>query len=225
MSFYDLMKAYPEGSASASRMALAAKRMGYEGIVICNAEPARVFQPEAAERVGGIDVIIGAQIAASNPRALHSRIQAMRARYPLIAVSGGTEEIVRAACENASVDLLMHPCHSRMPLGIACARAAEQNQVAIGFDLRPLVRLRGPPRARWLEAAMRNLVVARKFDLTLAITAGAESHLDLRSPRDLIALAEVAGFEPGEAKAAMMLPGRLAQMNRRKWTGPGMELL
>jgi ribonuclease P/MRP protein subunit RPP1 len=112
-----------------------------------------------------------------------------------------------------------------MPLGIASARAAEHNQVAIGFDLRPLMRLRGNPRARWLEAARRNLEVARKFDLGLAITAGAQSHLDLRSPRDLIALAEVAGFEPGEAKAALKLPGRLAELNRRRWTGPGMELL
>jgi ribonuclease P/MRP protein subunit RPP1 len=97
--------------------------------------------------------------------------------------------------------------------------------VAIGFDLSPLMRLRGSSRARWLEAAKRNLKLARKFDLALVITANAGSHLDLRAPRDLLALAEVAGFDPGEAAAALQLPGKLVELNRKKWLGPGVELL
>ena len=65
----------------------------------------------------------------------------------------------------------------------------------------------------------------RKFHLRPVITAGAASHLDLRSPRELMALAGVAGFEPDEAKEALRLPGRLLELNRRRWAGPGVEVL
>ena len=59
----------------------------------------------------------------------------------------------------------------------------------------------------------------------MAITMSAKSHLDLRSPRDLAALAEVAGFDPDEADAALELPGKLVKLNERNWLGPGVELL
>ncbi len=36
MSFYECLQAFPEGSDSASRLALTAKRFGYKGIIICN---------------------------------------------------------------------------------------------------------------------------------------------------------------------------------------------
>ena len=225
MSFYECLKAYPEGSASASRLALTAKRLGYPGIIICNQEPHKLFRPEAIQFIKGIEVAIGAEVMAQNAKALKSRISALRSRYPFLVVRGTTDEIIRVASEDPNVDVLLHPCDGRRPLGIATARAARLNQVAIGFDLSPMLHLCGSPRARWLEALRRNLLFSRKFDLSPVITIGARSHLDLRSPRDLIALAEVAGFEPDEAKKALSLPGKLLDLNRRKWQSPGVELL
>jgi len=225
MSFYECLNAFPEGAASASRMALTAKGLGYQGIIICNKEPNKLFMPQAVDRIKGIEVAIGAEVAASGSKALKSRILALRTRYPFLIVRGGTEEIIRLASEDPNVDLLMHPCNVRHPLAIATARAAKLNQVCIGFDLSPMHHLRGSSRARWLEAVRRNLQLVRKFELCPVITASANSHLDLRSPRDLVALAEVAGFEPDEAREALSRPGRLLALNRRKWVGPGVELL
>ncbi len=224
MSFCEFLKAFPEGADSPSRLALAAKRLGYQGIIICNEDPRSVFRIEAAEKVKGISVALGAEVTAQNARALRSRVLALRAKYPLIAVHGETEELIRAACEDANVDVLLLGAVWR-PLGIAQARAAEQNQIAIGFDLSPLIRLRGSSRSRWMEVTGRSLELARKFGLSMVITAGARSHLDLRSPRDLVALAEVVGFERSEAEEALNLPGRLLALNRRNWIGPGVELL
>jgi ribonuclease P/MRP protein subunit RPP1 len=225
MSYYECLKALPEGSDSASRLALAARRLGYQGIIVCNAEPEKIFRPYAASRVTGIDVAFGAEVTAANSRVLKSRISSLRSHFPYILVNGCSDEMIRAACENPSVDVLMHMDERRRPLGIAAARAAEQNQVAVGFDLSPLIRLRGSYRARWLDIQRRNIELVRKFDLSVIITANARSHLDLRSPRDLMALAEVAGFEPSEARAALELPGKLLALNKRSWLGPGVELL
>jgi ribonuclease P/MRP protein subunit RPP1 len=129
-------------------------------------------------------------------------------------VHGRSDETIRAACEDPNVDMLMHLDEGRRPLGIAAARAAEQNQVAIGFDLSPLIRFRGSYRSRWLDVQRRSIELARKFD-----------HLDLRTPRDLMALAEVMGLEHSEAEEAMNLPGKLLDLNLRSWQGPGVELL
>lgn len=225
MSFYECLKALPEGSDSTSRLALAAKRLGYQGIIVCNTEPEKIFRPRAASMVIGIEVAFGAQATAANPRLLKSRVSSLRSRFPFISVHGGSDEMIRAACEDPSVDVLVHEKEGRRPLGIAAARAAERNQVAIGFDLSPLIRLRGSNRARWLDIQRRNIELIRKFDLKMIITTNARSHLDLRSPRDLMAMAEVAGLEPSEAKEALGLPGKLLALNKRNWLGPGVELL
>ncbi len=225
MNFYECLKALPEGSDSASRLAMAAKRLGYQGIIVCNAEPGKIFRPDAAFLVKGIDVAIGAKVTADNPRILKSRVSSLRNRYPFVAVVGSSDETIRAACEDPNVDVLIHADEARRPLGIAAAKAAEQNQVAIGFDLSPLIRLRGSSRARWLDIQRRSIELVRKFGLSMMITANARSCLDLRSPRDLMALADVTGFEPSEAEEALRLPGKLMALNRRTWVTPGVEVL
>lgn len=225
MSFYECVKAYPEGSSSLSRMALVARGLGYRGIIICNRDPSKIFMTRAAEEITGIEVVIGAEAGASNARSLKSRIALLRPKHPFLAVQGASEEAVQASCEDANLDMLIVPCEPRRTLSIAAARSARQNQVSIGIDISPMIHLRGSMRARWIEALSRNLQIIRKFELTAIITAGARSHLDLRTPRDLMALAEVAGFEPDEAKEALQLPGKLLALNRRRWVGPGVELL
>ena len=173
--------------------------MGYGGIIICNAAPGNLFRPEAAERIRGIEVAIGAEVMAKDVRSLRSRITSLRPRYPLLLVRAATEELVRTASEDPNFDMLIPSYSSRRPLGIAAARAAKLKQVAVGFELGPFFRLSGRHRSSWLESLGRNLQLARKFDLRLLLTVGARSHLDLRSPRDIIALAEVMGFEHQEA--------------------------
>ncbi len=225
MSFYECLKALPEGSDSVSRLAIVARHLGYRGIVICNAVPEDIFRPDAALIVRGIDVNYGAEVNASNPRALRSQVSSLRSHFPLIVVQGRSDEMIRAACEDPNVDVLLHRDDSKRPLGIAAAKSAKQNQVAIGFDLSPLIRLRGNSRARWLDVQRRNIVLVRKFDLSIMITANARSRMDLRTPRDLMALAEVMGLEDFEAKEALKLPGKLLGLNKRSWQSPGVELL
>ncbi|MCJ7444522.1 MAG: hypothetical protein MUO26_08335 [Methanotrichaceae archaeon] len=227
MSLYECtVHAIPEGSDSASRLAIASKRLGYDGIIISNHSGLDdFFQPQAALNVPGIEVAFGIEIVSKNSRVLKNSISAMRARYSFIAVHGGPEDINRAACENPEVDVLLHPEEGRRTLSIASARSADQNQVALGFDISPLIKLRGLPRAHWLERLKRNIIIARKFDIPMMITTNARSRFDLRAPHELRALAEVAGFEPVEAKEALKLPGKILEMNKRHWLSSGVELL
>jgi ribonuclease P/MRP protein subunit RPP1 len=227
MSFYECnLHALPEGSDSISRLAFISKRLGYDGIIISNHTGFdALFRPNAALRIKNIDVALGIEVVANSPEKLRNCVSNLRARYPFIAVHGGFESINRAACEDPNVDVLLHPEEGRQALGIAAARSAEQNQVAIGFDLSPLIQLRGLPRIRWLGTLRRNIILARKLDLSIMITTGGKSHFDLRSPKDLMALAQLVGLEPVEAEEALRLPARILELNRKLWLSPGVELL
>ena len=226
MSFYEWnIKALPEGSDSPSRLGLAAKHLGYDGIIICNSEPGNIFRPEASEKINGVSISFGARVVANTPRSMLSRVDSFRSKYPFIAVCGGSEEINRAACENPIVDVLIHPGNGKHILEISSARAAKLNQVAIGIDLSPLIWLRGSSRSKWMSVIGRSLDLIRKFDLDIMITAGCRSHLDLRAPRDLLALAEIVGLERTEAERAMCLPAKIIELNMRNWAGPGVEIL
>ena len=227
MSYFEsCLHSLPEGSDSPSRMAMVARRLGYEGIIICNHTGfEKFFRPDAVREVKGIKVAFGIEIVANSPRSMRSRVASARARFPFVSVHGGSEETNKAACENPEVDVLFHPEEGRKVLGIAAARAARMNQVAIGFDLRPLIRLRGNSRSRWLEVVQRNLNLVRKFDLSMTITTGSRSSYDLRAPRELRALAEIAGFESHETEEALRYPARVLELNSRRWAGPGVEIL
>jgi len=226
-SYEPNLHSLPDGSSSASRLALAAKRLGYSGIIITNHTTSGwPLGVEAARLVGGIEVAIGAEIVASGPEVPSTpRPPSLRDRAAFLAVHGGDEKINRAACEDPNVDLLAHPHRGRAGIGVAGAKAARDNQVAIALDLSSMIILRGPARVRWMETVRRDLNLIEKFDLPLMMTTGARSHLDLRSPRDLTALAGLLGLDRERALEALALPESILDLNRRRWTSVGVELV
>lgn len=227
MNYFECnLHALPDGSDSPSRMALASKRLGYSGIIISNHSTAgEIFGLDAARLVGGIEVVFGAEIVATDQRALHARAASLRDKIDFLAVHGGDDKINRAACEDPNVDMLAHPHGGRTGIGVAAAKAARDNQVAICLDLATMISLRGGSRVRWMEMVRRDLGLMDKFDLGLMISTSPRSHLDLRSPRDLVALAALLGVEREQAIRALALPGSIVDLNRRRWASVGVEVL
>jgi len=99
------------------------------------------------------------------------------------------------------------------------------NQVAVGLDLSPMIRMRGVQRSRWIDRFRRNLQIVEKFELAVMLTVSPRSHLDERAPREMIALACAAGMDEDDASLALSYPGRLMDLNCRRWISPGVELL
>lgn len=173
--------------------------------------------------VRGIEVHFGAEVSARDGRSLRSRVASLRDRYPLIAVLGGQESLNRAAFEDPRVDVLINNAEGR--IGIPEARAAQLNKVAVGFDLSPMIRLRGSQRSRWIDRIRRNLQIVEKFELAVMLTVSPRCHLDLRAPREMIALAGAAGMDEEVASEALAYPAHLIDLNSRRWISTGVELL
>jgi len=227
MSYYECnIHAFPDGSDSASRLALVAKRLGYSGIIISNHTTfGKVFAADAVEHVKDIEVTWGTELVAKNPRDLRLRTNALRNQVEFLTVHGGLEKINRAACEDPQVDLLVHPQMDGRFLGVVAAKTARDNQVAIGLDLSPMFYLRGGFRIRWMKTVNRDLALIRKFDLNLMITTCAKSHFDLKSPKDITTMAKLLGLEEEEVKEALSFPKTILELNRKRWVCPGVELL
>lgn len=177
---------------------------------------------DVAQRIGGITVVSGVEVTSKDPRGLKGRISSLRDRYTFLAVHATSEPVLREALDDPRVDLVVS---SGFRLTVPEARSAKRNQVALAIDLQPMIRLRGMSRSRWLEVQRYNVRVARKFGIRIMITASPRSHLDLRAPRDMMAMAQILGINREEAIEALRLPGAVIDMNQRRWASPGVEVL
>lgn len=213
----------PQGSSSPSRMALVARRLGFTGIIVMSINGSGDLQGlDAAHRIGGISIASGVEVVSKDPRSLRGRISSLRDRYHFLAVHATSESVLREALDDPRVDLVVN---SGFRLTVPEARSAKRNQVALAIDLQPMIRLRGGSRSRWVDLQRYNVRIARKFGIGMMITASPRSHLDLRAPRDLISMARILGISRDEAIDALRLPGRILDMNRRRWASPGVEVL
>lgn len=190
--FYDLY-IHPGSSNPIARIAFEAQRFGYSGIAIINSE--------ISDRDGmppDFSIYRGIGISCKSSR-LREEIKKHKNSSDILVVPGGDEELNRAAVESEGLDLLMQPAQFNNVL----AKAASDNSVAIGFDLGPLIRLRGEARVRELIIMRTNLKHARKYNLSMILTSNAQSIYDIRSPREMAALAGLFGMAKEEAVNAM----------------------
>lgn len=219
--FYDFcVHAVPDGENTAEQLAALARHFGYSGIALANhSDKLPQSQPELSS-TNEFEIFRGIELVEENPSKLHGLIGKFRKSVDVLIVHGGSENINRAALENPQVDILNHPAFDKSSgLNQVLAKAAAENNVAIGLTLRPLLHSRGPRRVRLLSDLRANLDLARKYDVPLVLSSDAMSCFDLRSPRDALALAEVCGLEEDEALEAMTtVPERIISKNR---PGPG----
>ena len=219
--FYDFcVHAVPDGENTAEQLAALARHFGYSGIALANHSDKLPQSQPVLSSTNEFEVFRGIELVEENPSKLHGLIGKFRKSVDVLIVHGGSENVNRAALENPKVDILNHPAFDKSSgLNQVLAKAAAENNVAIGLTLRSLLHSRGPRRVRLLSDLRANLDLTRKYDVSLVLSSDAMSCFDLRSPMDALALAEVCGLEEDEALEAMTtVPERIISRNR---LGPG----
>jgi len=219
--FYDFcVHAAPDGDSTAQELISLARHFGYSGIALANHSDKLPDRKPVLPSVEDFEVFRGIELVEENPSKLHSLIGKFRSSMDVLIVHGGSEAVNRAALENPRVDILNHPAFDRSSgLNQVLAKAAAENGVAIGITLRPLLHSRGSRRIRLLSDLKANLELARKYDVSLVLCSDAVSCFDLRSPMEMLALAEVCGLGEDEAlEAISAVPEKIIARNR---PGPG----
>ena len=189
--------AFPEGADTPKRLNLAAYRLGFSQIVVTAHSPYWSQFPDSS-------LPLGVEIVAATVRDLRKKIAYFRDISTIVSVHGGDERINRAACKDDRVDVLMHPERGKYSgINQVTAKLAEKNEVALGLSLDYFWKTEELERSRLLAFQRRNVSLCQKFGVQVIITSDAYSHLDLRAPRQLKALARLLLLTDREAEIAL----------------------
>jgi ribonuclease P/MRP protein subunit RPP1 len=222
---YEAAAVHPDGDDDADRVAATAAHLGYEGVVLLVRDASPDYA--ALRETAGIDVVDAVEVVAPDPERASGAVGGLRPDHTLVCVRGGDDRLNRFAVENDSVDVLTRPMADGGDVNHVLASRAADHGVRIEFDFGPVLRTTGGRRVRALRGLRKLRELVADADAPFVVSANASTRLQLRAPRELVALGEVIGFDPETIRAGLAEWGDLAARNRRRrsasFVEPGVE--
>jgi len=227
---YEAVHARPDGESTVARQALTAAEFGYDGIVVRNHGDALPDADYAAVADAyEIDVVAGVEVRAADPSRASGFVGNHRADRTVVAVHGGDPAMNRFAVEQSPVDVLAHPMAGDGDVNHVIAEAAADNGVHLEFSLSRVLRADGGTRVRAIRDLRKLRELVADAGAPYVVSADATSHLQLRAPRDLLAVGEVLGFDHEVVREGLRAWGRLTERNRERagesFVEPGVGLV
>ncbi|MFC3476630.1 RNase P subunit p30 family protein [Halobacterium litoreum] len=225
---YEAVFAHPDGDSTVARFAATAASDGYDGVVVRSRHGSRpdVDYAAVAEEYD-IDVVEGVEVVAEDRSQASGTVGSIRESVPLLAVRGGTPDMNRFVAESPKVDVLAAPMQGRGDVNHVIVKAAKRNGVRLEFDLSGVLRKDGGARVQALRGLRKLRELVAYYDAPFVVSARAASHLELRAPRELLAVGETIGFDRGQIRSGLEEWGALAARNRELLSGefiaPGVE--
>lgn len=212
---YEAVHARPDGESTVARQALTAADYGFEGLVVRNhGDQQASFDADAVAEEYGIDVVSGVEVRAGDPSKASGYVGNHRSERTIVAVHGGDRRMNRFAVEQPAVDVLAHPMRGDGDFNHVLAKAAAENGVRVEFALGPVLRDTGGSRVRAIRDLRKLRELVDDADAPFVVSAAPRSHLQLRSPRELVAAGEVIGLDAATVRDGLAEWGRLADRNR-----------
>ena len=226
---YEAVHAHPDGRTTAARFVETADRYGYDGVIVraVDADPDYGRLRESLP----IDVVDAAEVVAPDPQHASGAVGNARTERTLVCVRGGTDALNRFAVEQPRVDVLTRPfvgnTDSDGDINHVLVKAARDNAVLIEVNLGPALRANGGRRVRHLDRLRRLKRLLDHYETSYVVSANAESHLQLRAPRELAAVGEEIGLGAEWTRAGLAAWGdRIARNRHRRsesFIAPGVE--
>ena len=239
---YEAVHAYPDGDATVARQAMTAARYGYDGIVVRTGDAlasgggngggdgggdgsgsAPATDPETIADEYGIDVVDAVEIDVDGPTAASGAVGNRRSEHTVVCVVGGDDRLNRYAVEEPRVDVRARPNAGSGGFNHVLAKAARDNGVHVEFDLGPVLRGTGGDRVRALADLRKLREIVTYYDAPHVVSANAGSHLELRAPREVVAVAAEAGFDPEWVREGLRAWETSAKRNRERLSADFME--
>lgn len=225
---YEAVTAHPDGDSTVARLAATAASDGYGGVVVRNwrdAEPDRDRADIAAE--AGVDVVVGVELDARERSQASGHIGSVRDDVTVLAVRGDSPDLNRFVAESERVDVLAAPMAGGGDVNHVVVKAAKRHGVRLEFDLSRVLRASGGERVRALRGLRKLRELVEHFDAPYVASLRPTSHLHLRRPREVVAVAEEIGFSETQIRDGFAEWGRLAARNRgrrsEEFIAPGVE--
>jgi ribonuclease P/MRP protein subunit RPP1 len=196
------------------------------------------FTKEDIERLRGIcrevglDFVSRVDLEPSTTNKLLRMLRRLRREVEIIAVKCLSKAVARQAAKDRRVDLLsFSPLDFRKRFfDSAEAELAAKACASLEFDLAPLIYLRGYRRIRLISKMREEVLIAKKFGVSIVLSSGANDVRLLRKPEDYVSLGYLFGLEMDDAKKAMSeSPRDIIRRNRQKlsldYVAPGIYVM
>lgn len=222
---YEAVHAHPDGQATPARLVKTAAEYGFAGVVV-RTRAADYDADELADRFR-TDVVRGVEVVADDPESASGAVGNFRPDCDLLAVRGGSPTLNRFAVEQDRVDVLTRPFADRGDVNHVLVKAALANDVRIEVNLGPVLRSAGGRRVRHVQKLRKLRELLAAFDAPSVVSGSAESHLELRAPRELVAAGQRIGFDADGIRDGLAEWGRVAARNREyrsdEFVSPGVK--
>ncbi len=211
---YEGVHARPDGNSTVARLAKTAAEYGYDGIAVRNHGDAQTeYDTEAVAEAYDIDVVSGIEIRTDDAGQAGGLIGNYRSKRDVVCVHGGA--LNRFAVEQPKVDVLAHPMRDG-DINHVLAKAAAENGVHLEFDFSDVLRADGGSRVQALRKLRKLRELVDAYDVPYVVSANPGSHLQLRGPRELLALGETVGFDREAIETGLDAWGTIAERNRTR---------
>lgn len=216
-SAYEGIHARPDGESTVARMALSTSEYGYDGIVVRNhGDEMAEYDPDEIGETYGVDVVPGVEVRTDDPSRASGFVANHRPHVVVLAIHGGSVEMNRFAVGQPAVDVLAHPMRDDGDFNHVLAKRAAANGVRIEFSFRDVLDTTGGRRVRRLQSLRKLRELVEYYDVPYVVSADPASHLELRAPRELLAVGETIGFSEDQIESGLAEWGRIAERNRER---------
>jgi ribonuclease P/MRP protein subunit RPP1 len=211
---YEAVHASPDGEATVARLAATAADYWYDGLVVRNHGDAQAeYDPASVADAYDLDVLTGIEIRTDDAGQASGLLGNYRTKRDVVCVHGG--DLNRFAVEQPTVDVLAHPMTDG-GLNHVLAKAAAENGVHLEFNFGRVLRADGGARVRAIQGLRKLRDLVEQYDVPYVVSADPSSHLQLRAPRELYAVAETVGFARDTVEAGLAAWGAIAARNRER---------
>ena len=212
--FYEAVTAYPEGTSTVSRYAKTAASYGYDGLVVRTRDAE--YDADAIADCYGVDVVTGIEVDAESPDSVSGSVGNFREECTLLLARGGTNALNRYVVEQDRIDVLTRPMAGNGEFNHVLARAAKTHGVRVEFDFGPVLRKSGGQRVQAIQRLRKLREIVDQYDTPYVVSVNADSHRQLRAPRELRAVGEQIGFTAEGITAGLDAWGEIAARNRER---------
>ncbi|UWG48369.1 RNase P/RNase MRP subunit p30 [Halanaeroarchaeum sp. HSR-CO] len=214
---YEAVRVEAEGRTTTARFAATAADAGFDGIVVADRydDPAP-FDADRLRAAYGIDVVDGFEVRTTEKGVASGVIADRRRKTTVLMLRGGTPTMNRYAVETPAIDVLRDPLRGDGDVNHVIVKAAARNDVHIEVNLGPVLRTSGGPRVQALRGLRKLRELLDHFDAPFVVSGGPETHLQVRGPRELLALGQQLGFDEDQIRSGLEAWGDIATTNRER---------
>lgn len=214
---YEAVRVEAEGRTTTARFAATAADAGFDGVVVANRHDDRAdFDVDRLRDEYGIDVVDGVEVVTTDKATASGTIASLRRQTTLLMLRGGTPAMNRYAVETPAVDVLSGPMTGEGDVNHVIVKEAARNDVHIEVTLAPVLRAEGGARVQALRGLRKLRELLEHFEAPFVVSGDPNTHLQVRGPRELVAVGEQIGFDARQVRDGLDRWAEIAATNRER---------